>query len=176
MSGTDRRALIVNSLLAFRNVTIKANRNGFSLLEVLLATSVLLGCAIVLGHLAHIGRSRARVAEDLSTAEVLCETKMAELLAGAVPMASVQEEPLEDRPGWVVSIETAPTLHAGLTAVQVTVAEEVVPPAKPRQFSLVRWVRTPRPAAAETQATETQVTSPPESAAVAPPPSGESPP
>ena len=106
---------------------------------------------------------------------------MAELLAGAVPMASVQEEPIEDRLGWVVSIETAPTLHAGLTAVQVTVAEEVVPPAKSQQFTLVRWVRTPRPVAAETQATETQatetqVTGPPESAAVAAPPSGESPP
>ena len=150
------------------------DRNGFSLLEVLLATSILLGCAIVLGHLAHIGNRRARIAEDLSTAEVLCETKMAELLAGAVPMESVQEELLEDRPGWVVSIETALTLHAGLTAVRVTVAEEVVPPAKPRQFSLVRWVRTPRPATAGTPATETQVTGQPEPAAVAPLPSGES--
>ena len=145
------------------------DRNGFSLLEVLLATSILLGCAIVLGQLAHIGSRRARIAEELSTAEVLCETKMAELLAGVVPIDSVQEEPLEERPGWVVSIETTPTLQAGLTAVRVTIAQEVVPPAKSRQFSLVRWVRT-----SQNGATTTPETGPAEPAAVALPPNGES--
>jgi prepilin-type N-terminal cleavage/methylation domain-containing protein len=145
------------------------DRNGFSLLEVLLATSILLGCAIVLGQLAHIGSRRARIAEDLSTAEVLCETKMAEILAGAIPIDSVQEEPLEDRPDWVVSIETTPTLYAGLTAIRVTISQTVIPPATSRQFSLVRWVRTP-----QSMATTIPETGPPEPAATALPPSGES--
>jgi Tfp pilus assembly protein PilV len=131
-------------------------RRGFSLLEVLLATSILLGCVIVLGGLASIGSRRARVAEDLSRAELLCETKMAELLAGAAPVEAVTEEPLEDQPGWVVSIETTPTLHAGVTAIRVTVAAAAVePPAKAQQVSLVRWVRATTPTATGRRSTQT---------------------
>ena len=62
------------------------DRRGFSLLEVLLASSILLGCVIVLGHLAYLGRRNARAALDSSTAQILCESKMGELLAGIAPL------------------------------------------------------------------------------------------
>ena len=59
-----------------------ARRSGFSLLEVIMATAILLGCLIVLGDLAAVGRRHARDAEDLTTAQWLCQTKLNEILAG----------------------------------------------------------------------------------------------
>src|SRR5262245_33078232 len=48
-------------------------RAGFSLMEVLMATSMLLASVIVLGELAGIGRRNASAARELATAEILCE-------------------------------------------------------------------------------------------------------
>jgi len=116
------------------------DRGGFSLIEVLLATSILMACVIVLGHLATIGRRSARAAQDISTAQVLCETKMNELLAGAVPLERVDEVPLDDNGDWLVSVELEPTEHALLTAVRVTVTQVVQEQERPREFVLVRWI------------------------------------
>jgi len=121
---------------------------GFSLMEVLLATSILLGCLIVLGELAYVGRKHAESSQDRSTAQLLCQSKLNELLAGAAPVEPVQSQPLDDRPGWVYSVELAPAGRLGLTAVRVTVAKDDAGRGQalqdgkpPRQFTLVRWAR-----------------------------------
>lgn len=122
-------------------------RAGFSLLEVLLATSILLACAVVLGELAAIGRRHLSSAEEMTTAQILCQNRLNEMLIGALPMVDVEEEELEDAPGWVCTVKIDPTDHAGLSALRVTVAQQApegsqgAPEDKPtRQFTLVRWV------------------------------------
>lgn len=50
------------------------HREGFSLLEVVLATAVLLGCVIVLSHIAFVGRSHMESADQLSIAQLACQT------------------------------------------------------------------------------------------------------
>ena len=55
-------------------------RSGFSLMEVLLATGILLGSLIVLGQLATVGRKHAHDAETLTTAQLLCQSKLNEIL------------------------------------------------------------------------------------------------
>ncbi|OHB80964.1 MAG: hypothetical protein A2W31_04695, partial [Planctomycetes bacterium RBG_16_64_10] len=118
------------------------DRRGFSLLEVLLAGSILLGCVIVLGHLAYLGRRNARAALDHSTAQILCETKMAELLSGIAPLEPADQVPLADQPDWMLSLALAPTDVAGLTALRVTVAQDQDEdqPQRAAKFTLVRWI------------------------------------
>ncbi len=124
-------------------------RAGFSLLEVLLATAILLGCLIVLGQLAAVGRDHARSAEDLTTAQLLCQTKLNEVLAGVTPVRTVEQEPLEETPGWVYSIEVDSLGQPGLVSLRVTVSEdvgEVESGSEERpatQFTLTRWIRDP---------------------------------
>ena len=75
-----------------------APREGFSLLEVLMATSILLGSVIVLNQLAEIGRKNAADAQDLSTAQLLCETRLNELVSGLAQIEPVDEEPIVGAP------------------------------------------------------------------------------
>jgi Tfp pilus assembly protein PilV len=117
-----------------------APRAAFSLLEVMLATAILLGCVIVLAELASIGREHANSAHELGIAQRLCENKLNEILAGIAPLEDAENLPLEEDDGWVYSVATQATPYNGLTAVQVTVARDPASGQRPREFSLLRWV------------------------------------
>jgi hypothetical protein len=118
---------------------------GFSLLEVLLATSILLACFIVLGQLAQVGRRHAEDVEDLSTAQLICHSKLNEIAAGAVPLTSVEDAAVAGAPGWVYSVDIEYLEQLDLVAVRVTVSGEPGeadnPVQRPKKsFSLTRWV------------------------------------
>lgn len=138
-------------LSSSRNSQSPNARRGFSLLEVLIATSILLGCVVVLGELAAIGRQHARDAEDLTAAQLICQTKLNEILCGASPAASVEAQPLTEAPGWVYSAEITYIDKPGLASLTVTVSEEISETEDfeqeraVRQFQLTRWIRDPNP-------------------------------
>ena len=116
------------------------SRRGFSLMEVMLATSILLGSSIVLIELATIGRKQANSAYDLNTAQLLCQAKLNELVAKTVSVKPIQEEEFEDNPGWFYSIEIEPARHRRLVSVKVTVSQEADETRRSSSFSLVRWL------------------------------------
>jgi hypothetical protein len=126
-----------------------ASRGGFSLLEVLMATSILLGSVIVLNQLAEIGRKNAADAQDLSTAQLLCETRLNELLAGHEPIEPIDQEPIMEAPGWVLSVDVSPIESKeaqradALAALRVTVAREALAGKTSNGFTLVRWIPDP---------------------------------
>lgn len=70
------------------------NRSGFSLLEVILATAILLGSVIVLSELAGIGRRQSNRAEMATVAQQNCETVLNEILLGLRPLETIEDEPL----------------------------------------------------------------------------------
>lgn len=119
-----------------------SRRRGFTLLEVLMATGLLLGCVIVLAELAAIGREHANAAEDLSTAQRLCENRINEMLCGAAAVETVESEDL-DEDGWTCSVTLDSAPNPDLVAVRVTVAREAAPSRRAREFSLVRWMSMP---------------------------------
>ena len=132
----------------------RRRQTGFSLLEVLLATSILLACFIVLGELAQVGRRHAEDIQELTTAQLICQTKLNEIVAGAAPLASVENAPAEGTPGWVYSVDIEYLDSLDLVAVRVTVAGEPGEPDNPAQrrrksFALTRWMHS---AAAENRA------------------------
>lgn len=69
-------------------------RSGFSLIEVILATAILLGSVIVLSELAGIGRRQSQRAQLHSKAQELCERTLGEVLNGDRPALPVEDEPL----------------------------------------------------------------------------------
>jgi hypothetical protein len=128
---------------------MKPNRAAFSLLEVLLATGLLLACAVVLAELANIGLAHARSADVLASAQLACQTRLNEILCGAAPAAAVEKQPIDDLPGWVLSVEVTSLEQAGLAALRVTAAEDIESldeedQRRGREFSLVRWIRDPQ--------------------------------
>src|SRR5690606_20248755 len=112
-----------------------------------LALSILVAALAILAELTGIGTRSARSARDLSVAQLLCESKLAEYTAGIAPLGSVQDTPISIDPyefgyGWSYSVVTAPLDDMGLTSVEVTVTENNVA-LHPLSFTLVRWMRDP---------------------------------
>ena len=117
-------------------------RSGFSLLEVLLAASILVGCLVVLSELAAIGRRLVQNAQTLTAAQAIGESLVNEILAGVKPPDPIEDQAVEGLPGWLVSVDTQPLRQPGLLQLRVTVKENVQG-RPPRPFTLVQWLRDP---------------------------------
>ena len=111
-------------------------------------------------HLAYIGRRHAESADALAIAQMACYSKMNALLCGAETIETINREPMDDLPGWVLSIETEDAEQEGIRVLRVTVAEDVESELgmstvegtdspdetfgdeekKGRSFTLVRWI------------------------------------
>jgi type II secretory pathway pseudopilin PulG len=98
------------------------SRRGLSLLEVLAALAVFLFSLIALGQLITLGGDRARDVQWLSRATLIAQTKMAEVVAGAVPLTGQPDTPAEDDPDWSWSVEAAADNTPGLYLVTVRVS------------------------------------------------------
>jgi len=137
---------------------------GFSLLEVILALGLFAGALAALGELVRLGLRNAERARDTARAQLLCETKLAELCAGVIPAESVPRTQLDlafepGEPGWVYSVEVVPLDQEGLAAARVTVTKNLPENKRPVEVSLIRWIADPayeQTAAAEQTAGDLQ--------------------
>jgi len=126
-------------------------REGLTLLEVILALAILAGALAVLGELAGRSMRNAEVARATSEAQLLCETKLAEIAAGITPANPVNDAPwqsasdleIETNEAWLYSVEVDSTALDGLLSVRVTVSQDRPPEKKPVSVSLVRWIVDP---------------------------------
>jgi len=69
---------------------------------------------------------------------------MSEILAGLASASPVHEEPVEDAPGWVYSVDVTTLRQRGVVALRVTAKEEENAAGRLVEFSLVRWIRDPK--------------------------------
>ncbi len=129
------------------------NRGGFTLLEVILSLAILTSAIAVLGELARIGIRNADYTHKLTMAQMLCETKMAEItseitLPDPVVGASFEAESSgqsatmfdPDDPTWLYSIESDLIDTDGLLQITVTVYQDLPEEKRPVTCSLVRWM------------------------------------
>ena len=126
---------------------------GISLLEVILALAILAGAVAVLGEVARHTMRNARAVRDSSRAQLLCETKMAEICAALAPLEPVEAAPLaqtddQGQPEWFYSVAVDSIDQEGMMAVHVTVTHGRSPEGRPLRVSLVRWILDPRAAPA----------------------------
>lgn len=127
-----------------------SSRTGVSLLEILIATSILFGAVVVLAELAQIGRRHAESTSERAVAQQLCQQKLHEIILGMVPLTAASA-PLEDAPGWAYRVEVEPLQDfeelGDLVRVHVIVEQDPQAPEMARQrnlrsFRLTRWLRT----------------------------------
>lgn len=114
----------------------------------MLALAILGGAIVVLGEAGRFALENARVARDLATAQLLCESKLAEIVCGMelpdpVQGALLAEGTSPGAPAWLYSIEAATIDQQGLLAVQVTVTQDLPPEKRPVACTLVRWLIDP---------------------------------
>lgn len=69
-------------------------RPGFSLIEVIIATAILLASVVVLSELAGIGRRQSQRADLQTQAHEVCQRTLNEILLGDRPTTDVENEPL----------------------------------------------------------------------------------
>jgi len=131
---------------------MRIRRRGFSLMEVLLSTGILAGSSIALYELANLGRQHAISAQQQAQAQTLCESKLNELLSGAMPIETISEEPFFYDPEWTYSVELEPiestsnfelSRMPSLVVLKVTVRKDAEGRNPVRKFSLSRWIRDP---------------------------------
>ncbi|MCY2992345.1 MAG: hypothetical protein NTY19_31345 [Planctomycetota bacterium] len=108
----------------------------------MLATSILVGCLVVLSELAAIGRRLVQNAQTLTAAQAICESAVNEILAGVKPPEPIEDQAVEGLPGWLVSVDTQRLRQPGLLQLRVTVKENVQG-RQSRAFTLVQWLRDP---------------------------------
>ena len=85
-------------------------RSGFSLIEVILATALLLGSVVVLYRLIGMGRTSIQKAQQTAQAQRICENLLSELTAGLRPLRAVESEPLhsvgpDSQPGTAETVD-----------------------------------------------------------------------
>jgi type II secretory pathway pseudopilin PulG len=69
------------------------SRSGFSLIEVIIATAILMGSAVVLAKLAGMGREQSQKARIHSQVQEICEQTMNEMLLGLRPIEAAESVP-----------------------------------------------------------------------------------
>lgn len=144
MSGISSRR-ITNTSRSEDSLRHRSGRRALSLLEVILAIAILAGAVAALGELVRTGLMNAADARDYTHAEMYAETVMSSIVAGAMPVSSVSNAPVEDNPNYSYSVvtEEAPAGQAGLLKISVTVARNQTSAKRPAQFTLVRWMVDP---------------------------------
>jgi type II secretion system protein I len=118
-------------------------RRGLSLLEVILALTILALALAALGELVALGTRSGALARDVTRAQLLCESKMAELTTTAYPISSEQLVEFEYDPEWVYSVDVQPIDTGTLLSVTVTVEQLVNSGRRPATYSLTRWIPDP---------------------------------
>ena len=97
-------------------------RGGLTLLEVLLSLGLFLGALAALSQLWY-GGVRASVQARLATQAILrCESKLNEVVAGAVPLQSTTDTPFEDDSTWTWSLQVLPGPRANVLLLIVNVS------------------------------------------------------
>ena len=96
-------------------------RFGFSLLEVIIATAILAGSAMMLMSMFSLGDRHTARAEQRAMAQMLCQSKLDELLADPAQLVTMPANVFRQFPGWVWTVDAQPSTIDGLVRVRVGV-------------------------------------------------------
>jgi general secretion pathway protein I len=118
-------------------------QRGITLYEVVIALAIFSGAIIALFEALSTATRAALQARMQSQAVLLAETKMAEVVGGALPPTSTGETSFNESglEGWTYSIKVAASPHQGLNQVQVTVKCPQLPNAVDASFTMTRLLR-----------------------------------
>lgn len=137
------------------HVTKRYRKQGFTLIEVILALTILAVSLALLGQLVGLGFQNAQQAQGLTEAQMIAETIMEEIALGLLPPDPVTDMNVtmtsdlstltveQDTP-WVYSINWEPAPVDGLIMVAIQVRRAGAQSAAENDsFQIVRWMRDP---------------------------------
>ena len=127
--------------------TIKNRRIGMSLLEVVLALAILAMSAAILASIARTATDNGLIAHRLATAQILAESKRAEIVTGAIPLqGAVGWTPINDTvPSgvWYYQLQTQTATRKDMVGVRLSVSDQAGVDENKEVFYIVRWMIDP---------------------------------
>jgi general secretion pathway protein I len=99
-------------------------RYGLTLLEVLVAMSIFLIALIGIARLITMGGEQAVNVAQQARAAQLCQSKLAEVVAGAVPLSGQSDVPFDEDASWQWSLDASQGEIPGIWQIKVTVSRE----------------------------------------------------
>lgn len=124
-------------------LTHRSSRRGLTLFEVLIALVIFVGAMAAIGQLVSNGVRAALQARFQTQAAMLCEAKVAEVVAGIVPLTPGQGT-YPDDPSWSWSLALASAPVPGLMRVEVIVQRQAANAKGQVVFTMARYVRDPQ--------------------------------
>lgn len=119
-----------------------SRRRGLSLLEVVLALALAAIAISLLGQLVNIGNRSAAAARDLSKAQLIAQSVMAETTSGiSDPISTIGTYEMD--PMWDYEVNVVPNSTATVNIITVTVTHNVEGSVNPATFSLTQWLLIP---------------------------------
>ena len=126
-------------------------RGGFSLLEMLLSLAILGGSLAVLSQVADTGVDAAREARDLAIAQIICQSKLSEVLLnstlGTTPQSIVDApvDPIDSQSltTFSYSVDVQPAGLEGMLVIRVLVSAKDGNEKLIASYSLDRWMIDP---------------------------------
>ncbi len=120
------------------------SRRGFTLFEILLSLGLFLGALAVLSQMWYSG-VRASVQSRLRTQAIFrCESKLSEVVAGAVPLQATSDTPFDDDASWTWNLQVLPGPHADLILAVVNVVHPGQGGLSSSSHQLSRLIRDPQ--------------------------------
>ena len=96
-------------------------RGGMTLLEVIISLAIFLFSMVALLHLMSLSGERARDGLFQTEATLRCQSKLAEVMHGAIPLASSSWSDFPEAPEWNWEVEVQGSEYTKLSTVQVGV-------------------------------------------------------
>lgn len=105
-------------------LTLRAPRSALTLLEVIISLAIFLFSVTAIAHLLSLSGDRALEANFRTQAMLRCQSKLAEVVAGAQPLSSSGWSSFSDNPGWNWQLSCSQGDIANLWNVQVSVKKK----------------------------------------------------
>ena len=130
-----------------RSAKTRKLRNGITLLEVVLSLAILAMSAGILATVARTATDNGLTAHRLATAQILAESKMAEVVTGAIPLqGAVGWMPVNDivpQGNWYFQIQSTSGVRKDMIGVRLSVTDEAGMSENKEVFFIVRWMIDP---------------------------------
>jgi hypothetical protein len=113
---------------------------------VILALAILAVSLAALGEVLGRAGDHSQDSRNLTQAQLIAASKLAELTSGAILLDNINNAPVEEvvaDPPWVYSVEMTQTAELNLLAVRVTVRQDLPAEQNPAEYSVVRWMPDP---------------------------------
>ena len=112
-------------------------------MEVIMAIAIMGMAMVIIGNMVFLGSRSAAKSKWNSEAQILCDTKMAEIASGVLPLQNNSGSSVPENPNWVYSVEVQSSNLEGLLSVTVTVQQSPSVTSFATPFSVTRLMPDP---------------------------------